>query len=189
MCYHIYITEPENEMKICEYCGKSCEDGDMNCPSCGANSFYNVCNNCGNKFKENFCPNCGVKAGQNAKRCPVCRAEYFSNACPNCGYLPGMRQTASGNYVHAVTPDNVQPRHRHTALWVLGWIFCFPIPLTILIVRSKSLPGWMKALLLVIIWVAVIALGSNSGDDSGRAPSPGEYYEATEIVPGARNDI
>lgn len=45
-----------------------------------------------------------------------------------------------------------------TILWVLGWIICFPIPLTILIVRSNmKIP--VKIAILVIVWGGLYAIG------------------------------
>lgn len=39
--------------------------------------------------------------------------------------------------------------------WVLGWIFFFPIPLTVLIGRSK-MPLILKILLLTVLWGLVV---------------------------------
>lgn len=40
-------------------------------------------------------------------------------------------------------------------LWILGWIFCFPIPLTLIIVRS-GLKKIVKIILLSILWTLIV---------------------------------
>ena len=42
----------------------------------------------------------------------------------------------------------------------MGWIFCFPIPLTILIARNKKLNGWVKAGIIAAGWIAYLLLGA-----------------------------
>ena len=44
-------------------------------------------------------------------------------------------------------------KHKNMVWWVLGWIFLFPVPATILIVRSKKLPVWAKVLLTAAVWL------------------------------------
>ena len=49
-------------------------------------------------------------------------------------------------------------RKRHTALWVLGWIFMPYVAGTVLVSKSKRLPTWAKALISVGIWVLTLAV-------------------------------
>ena len=53
----------------------------------------------------------------------------------------------------------VQKKKRHTFWWVMGWIFIFPIPATILIVRSKKMHWIVKALLILLVWGLYLAIG------------------------------
>lgn len=53
----------------------------------------------------------------------------------------------------------VQKKKRHTFWWVMGWIFIFPIPATILIVRSKKMHWIVKALLILLVWGIYLAIG------------------------------
>ncbi|MDO4468106.1 MAG: hypothetical protein Q4C49_14080 [Bacillota bacterium] len=39
--------------------------------------------------------------------------------------------------------------------WILGWIFCFPIPLSLIIYRS-SLKKEIKITLLVLLWSLIL---------------------------------
>ena len=44
-------------------------------------------------------------------------------------------------------------KKRKTWLWVLGWIFLFPVPLGILLKRYKGFPALTKVTLIVIAWM------------------------------------
>lgn len=57
----------------------------------------------------------------------------------------------------------VEKKKRHTFWWVMGWIFIFPIPATILIVRSKKMPWWAKALFILLVWGIYLAIGLSGG--------------------------
>ena len=48
----------------------------------------------------------------------------------------------------------------------MGWIFIFPIPATILILRSKKMHWILKTVLIVLVWglyIAIAASGSSAG--------------------------
>ena len=144
-------------MKTCEYCGKLNPDDALQCESCLGTSFVQKCANCGAEFTEGqFCPHCGVKVGQKPKICPECGAEYFSAACPDCGYTP----TRAWHPAQQQTASDFTPKpKRHTVLWVLGWIFCFPVPLTVLIARSR-MKTWAKVVLIALLWLFILGIGS-----------------------------
>ena len=57
----------------------------------------------------------------------------------------------------------VQTKKRHTFWWVMGWIFIFPIPATILIVRSKKLHWILKIVLVLAVWGLYLAIGMAGG--------------------------
>ncbi len=153
-------------MKVCEYCDTECDNDVTVCPACGANEFRHKCPNCGNEYVGgNFCPNCGVKAGSEAKKCPVCGKEYFSAACPDCGYAPGKSTTRAAAPAPETSAQTYAPapqKKRRTWLWVLGWIFLFPVPVTVLCVRSKTLPKWAKIAICVAAWVVYLGLGAGN---------------------------
>lgn len=152
-------------MKVCKYCGIENIDSASVCLSCGANEFEHKCDNCGTLFDEgNYCPKCGVKVGAKAKKCPICDAEYYSLACPNCGFTNNTdRDTIV--YANATTKPE---KKRKTWIWVLGWIFVFPIPLTVLMVRNQKLNKWAKIGIIAVSWIIylAIALVGGSGDDN-----------------------
>lgn len=44
-------------------------------------------------------------------------------------------------------------------LWILGWLIFFPIPLTVLIVRSGKLGKTLKGVILTLLWLPIVLLG------------------------------
>ena len=172
-------------MKVCKYCGAVNAENSSECSACGGREFKYKCENCGTEFDDGlYCPKCGVKAGTRAKVCPSCGEKYFSNACPNCGYTANRanyNNTYNANYGNANPQRNVsepsapvytnqntnQAPKRKTWLWVLGWIFCFPIPLTVLIVKNKKMSKVVKGVLIALLWLAVIIIGNS--EDSQNA--------------------
>ena len=143
-------------MKKCEYCGSLNEDGASTCSACGGNSFTRQCVNCGASFKDGVaCPRCGVRVDQPAKKCPRCKATYYTASCPACGYTPEWKAPEAGRFDGAAQPA----KKRRTVWWILGWIFIFPVPATILIYRSEKLPVWMKVLYIVLVWGLYVLIG------------------------------
>lgn len=131
------------------------------------------------------CPGCGSQMAVSADRtqvvCPFCstsaliddgtRHVLYDNA-EQAGYDFEMgrlraREEAGADeprqYVVSLEyPDSYQvaaPRRRRTWLWVLGWIFIFPVPATILISRRD----WnivTKTFLIILVWIAYLAIAS-----------------------------
>lgn len=54
-------------------------------------------------------------------------------------------------------------RRSHLLLWILGWIFLWPLPVTILVHRSK-LPRLLKVLIIAAVWI-IYAYGGFSLKD------------------------
>lgn len=56
------------------------------------------------------------------------------------------------------TVERAAPKQRNTFLWVLGWIFIFPVPLTILLLRKKDMNPYLKYGLIAAGWIAYFAI-------------------------------
>ena len=57
-------------------------------------------------------------------------------------------------------------RKKRRIFWIIGWILCFPVPLTVILVRSK-MPKILKILIVAAAWaiyIAMIASGMASGE-------------------------
>ena len=181
-------------MKVCSYCGTENLDNAVICDYCGAHEFKHKCNNCGTVYSEGeYCPKCGVKAGQRPCVCPKCGREYFTNACPTCGYVRSGNDTetttikrpptravsgaAASTSSRAATKETYQTersaKKRKTWLWVLGWLFIFPLPLTILLLRNRKMNKVVKIVILIVawlfylFWVLVFSSVGSSSDNSG----------------------
>lgn len=50
------------------------------------------------------------------------------------------------------------PKKRNTLLWVLGWLFIFPLPTSILISRNTDLNSSSKNLIIAIVWIMYLAM-------------------------------
>lgn len=61
------------------------------------------------------------------------------------------------------------PKKRRTWLWVLGWIFIFPIPLTILMLRKKDMKPAIKYGIIAAAWIIYLAIGASGNSDNTSA--------------------
>ncbi len=59
-------------------------------------------------------------------------------------------------------------RKRKTWLWIIGWILCFPIPLTILMLRNRKLPPMVRYVIIGVAW-AVFLLFAAAGSCSKKS--------------------
>lgn len=67
--------------------------------------------------------------------------------------------------VKSHTPTTITRRGNNTFLWILGWIFFFPIPLTILIWRSNW-SNRTKVLLTILLWGLILIFGGTSNSET-----------------------
>lgn len=164
-------------MKVCQFCGTENEDSAKACTSCGANKFQYKCENCGTVFgKGKYCPNCGVKVGTKAKKCPRCGTNYYSSACPDCGYRAVSDKAAvakNGATTETTKKKKIWP-------WVLGWIFIFPLTLTILMARKKNLNKKAKIGVIIAAWVLYFVLAA-FGKSSDRADTSKSSMISTTV--------
>lgn len=124
------------------------------------------------------CPHCGGKLSINENQtkatCDYCDSvillkeeKEFDNAnhFENLGYefekgrqrakQEAFQQNASVNYGQNVYVK----KKRHTFWWVMGWIFIFPIPITIIISRNKTMKTWLKTGIIALSWFVYLLIG------------------------------
>ena len=141
------------------------------------------------KFVSMVCPHCGaslqVDADQKNLTCNYCgnrlyvddevKHVQYDNA-EEAGYqFEKGRQRAqaevSGAHQQTTRKSFGQPpKKRKIWLWVLGWIFIFPIPLTILMLRNQKLNKPVKVGIIAAGWIVYLLIGSSgggSGSNSG----------------------
>ena len=109
------------------------------------------------------CPHCGarleVDADNNVATCEYCGAELLIEK-----ELPERESTPFEYQTNA--PAATTPKKRRTWLWVLGWIFVFPVPLTIILLRKTELKTPLRYGLIVLGWVLYFLIVIYGGDDT-----------------------
>ena len=132
------------------------------------------------KLIETTCPNCGAHLQVDLERgfcfCEYCGTKLllddekihvqYDNA-EQFGYeFEKGRQRAQEEYENQTQYEPSQAaapvKTRKTFLWVLGWIFIFPLPLTLIMVKNKTLPVWAKILIIAAGWVAYMLILSGA---------------------------
>jgi len=53
-----------------------------------------------------------------------------------------------------------EQKRKNLRWWIIGWIFCFPIPLTILIWRNNKWDQKTKIIVTVALWGAILLIGA-----------------------------
>lgn len=129
-----------------------------------------------------ICKNCNSKIEDDALVCPYC----------GCVTKKGSKAKAAPNEQSVARSNTAAPnKKRKTWLWVLGWLCIFPLPLTILMLRSKKLNKIAKIAIIAVAWIfyLIFALAGGSGDttstDSGtRTSSEQTVVESSENIKG-----
>ena len=109
------------------------------------------------------------------KTCRNCKKFIDDDAlvCPYCGCVNRNDNSVTGGNIER---NASAPRKKSKLwLWVLGWMCFFPIPLTILVARSKKLNNVAKAVILILFWGILIRVGT-------KKEKPGDITGTTEIV-------
>ncbi len=178
----------ETQEEICEYCGsempndntvkitnnyytvtEASNDGDSDagkCPKCGNSKIeYN---------REQIATTTKSKR-KGKKGRTVSTASYKTvGVCQNCGY--------------SWNPDDeskdANKKNSKIWLWVLGWIFIFPVPLTILLIKKTNLKPAIKYTIIALVWVFYLLIGILGGANAepttdSTVPSYTYNYEYT----------
>ena len=136
--------------------------------------------------------------------CPICGKEMSGNSCNFCGYTaPGAAQPQPqpqqyqqfqqpppqyyqqpGQQPMYQQPVPQPPKKKHTLLWVLGWIFIFPVPLTILMLRNKKLDNKLRYGVIAAGWTVylIFALVGRVGNSSSHETLPVDDTASTAVT-------
>ena len=148
----------------------------MRCPNCGAEI--------GNSEKCEYCGSAisvDMKKEQeilNKKGCPKCGSTNIKYSRENHGEVRGKSSKTIVHKTVGICNDcgytwytNVdEPKKRRTWLWVLGWVFIFPVPLTILMLRKKDMKPALKYGIIAAAWIVYLLIGLG-GNSSNKKPS------------------
>ena len=157
----------------------------MKCPSCGAEIVSGkVCRYCGTQISAEMLRNIEIL---NKVGCPRCNSTNVSFNRENQGEIRGKNGKRIVHYTVGVCKDcgytwrtdASQPKpKRKTWLWVLGWIYCFPIPLTIILLKKKELKPILKYGIIAAAWLLFIGffvlIGNSTNDTANTIEQPGE---------------
>lgn len=110
-----------------------------------------TCSNCGSSNVQFRRENVGEVRGKKAKQVVHRTVGY----CKDCG-----------NTWVASSDDVAVPKKRKTWLWVLGWLFIFPLPLTILLLRKKDMNKIVKYIIIAVAWLVYFGIAAAGGGDS-----------------------
>lgn len=120
----------------------------MKCPSCGAEMTGEVCEYCGTRTRrentrmnQNGCPKCGSTNVRYSLERSTWITQETHGFCRDCGY----------NWVKG--DNSFSSFGTETILWIVGWLMCFPIPLSVLILRAKSIPPVVRYILIAALWL------------------------------------
>ena len=158
------------------------------------------------KIVSMICPNCGaslqVDADQKNPTCSYCgnglyvddevKHVQYDNA-EETGYQfekGRQRAQAEATRVQQQTFNmnfGKPPKKRKTWLWVLGWIFIFPVPLTILMLRNQKLSKPVKIGIIVAAWIVYLIIGLAGGGSGDNKDSSNANTATTTIEQSADN--
>ena len=151
----------------------------MTCPNCGATLVVDADN------KKATCEHCGatVLIDDEVKQINI----QYSNAEEDGyrfekGRIRAQREASkqTGSYNSYSQNSLPQGKKRKTWLWVLGWIFIFPVPLTILMLRKKDLKPAIRYGIIAAGWIIYLIIGSSSGGNSNKATPVEQHSLSTE---------
>lgn len=152
----------------CKNCGAEISAGAKNCEYCGTQISYEMQKE-QERLNKSGCPNCGSsnitfdreKQAEIKSKNGTSVVRNTVGLCKDCGFTWAANGSASNKRSN---------KRSKTWLWVLGWIFVFPIPLTIVMLRKKNMKPVLKYGVIAAVWLIylliVVAGGSNKDADS-----------------------
>ena len=144
----------------------------LNCPSCGGS--LEIDPSC----RQVYCSYCGAQIFVDDE---VQRVEHVVDYgdVEDAGYRfeKGRQRAIAEAAQRPADQPAAQPtpaKKRRTWLWVLGWIFVFPVPLTIIMLKKKDMKPIIRYAIIVIAWIIYIGwvnTPSNSKNKTERTSS------------------
>ena len=164
----------------------------MKCPNCGAeinNSKY--CEFCGSQITADMQKEQELL---NKSACPKCGSTNIKFAREKIGESKGKRGTQIIRTTTGVCNDcgytwqtQDAPKKKKTWLWVLGWIFIFPVPLTIILLRKKDMNSILKYGIIAVAWIVYLAIGFSGGGNNADNTTMDPTAE-TSVISSTENE-
>ena len=122
---------------------------DLSCPHCGAHLKVD------SSKRQVYCEHCGAALLVDDE---VQHIQYDNAEEAGYKFEKGRQRAqaeasrAKNSAVYSGGKPTPQKKRR-TWLWVLGWIFIFPLPLTILLLRKKNMKAVIKYPIIAVAWL------------------------------------
>lgn len=133
------------------------------------------------------CPRCGatlqIDSDNKYLTCKYCESTFFVDDETNHTKIENQakekqhQKAAQYNTQQStsVKPNNhSKQKKRRTWLWVLGWIFIFPLPLTLLIAKNQKLKAFVKIGIIAVAWIIYLFFVFPSGAHKNQANKENE---------------
>lgn len=148
---------------ICKNCGANIKNGSKYCEFCGSQITLEMQKEM-EQLNKAGCPKCGSsnikfereKLGENKNKKGVQIVRATIGICNDCGYT-------------WESSDKNEKNDKKIWLWVLGWIFIFPVPLTILMLNNKKINKTTRYIIIALGWLMYLCIGL--GNDSSNLQS------------------
>ncbi|MBR6025410.1 MAG: hypothetical protein IK069_01485 [Firmicutes bacterium] len=118
------------------------------------------------------CPHCGailrLERGQSQVKCEYCDSVMVFNDVKKeyVTLTPEQAQKYKDDEPKAVAEVKPQesasepPKKKsHLILWILGWIFIWPLPLTKILLKKEDMNATLRWIIIVFAWVIYLGLG------------------------------
>ena len=153
---------------------------DTTCPKCGANLRVDA------DRQSAFCEYCGgqILIDDEVQHLQIDNAESAGFAFEK-GRQRAQSEAQAQRY-YTAQPQPTPKRNKKIVWWVLGWIFIFPIPLTILIARNQKLKTGAKIGIIVAAWIVYLLIGLvgnvTKGNEQADSTAPQTSYSIQETT-------
>ena len=153
---------------------------DTTCPKCGANLRVDA------DRQSVFCEYCGgqILIDDEVQHLQIDNAESAGYAFEK-GRQRAQSEAQAQRY-YTAQPQPTPKRNKKIVWWVLGWIFIFPIPLTILIARNQKLKTGAKIGIIVAAWIVYLLIGLvgnvTKGNEQADSTTPQTSYSIQETT-------
>lgn len=157
----------------------------MKCPYCGAEIGNSKnCEYCGSQISAEMRKE---QEAVNKQGCPRCNSTNISFSREKQGEIQGKRGSNVIRKTVGLCKDcgytweaaDYKPAKRKTWLWVLGWIFIFPLPLTILMLRKKTMKPAIKYGIIAAAWLIYLVIGLGNNSSKNNSSTTASVSEAT----------
>ena len=156
---------------------------DTTCTKCGANLHIDA------DRKTAFCEYCGAQLliDDEVQHLQIDNAESAGYAFEK-GRQRAQNEAQAQRY-YSAQPQPAPKKNKKIVWWVLGWIFIFPIPLTIIISRNKKLKTGAKIGIIAAAWIVYMMIGivGNVAKGDEQATSSSAQTSYSEQATGSPN--